>query len=597
MEILSRSVRYRTLRRTASLLVILWAVAMPVSAIGGPYPPAAGQPGSTAVPKDSPAFASWATGWEHYLPGEALDERWKTPEEAIGPAEGSPFDVVVLGRGGEITLTFDPPISVGDGWDFAVFENSFSDTFLELGYVEVSSGGIHFLRFDNDSMTPNPVPAYGTLDPTDVDGFAGKYRQGYGTPFDLRDLAEKDEVISGLVDLSGITHVRIVDVVGDGSCFDTSENVIFDPYPTVGSAGFDLDAIGVRHQYTGSVHPPDQPALSFAEDYPEGVPLTPKLQTSPFSDPDEGDIHLLTRWQIKEGTDFVSEETDESELVFDLTSSSCLTSLTVSWSVLADGVTYFCRVRFYDGGATQSEWSESFFFTTTAQSGDTDGDGIPDDQQLEPDSTVDLNGDGIRDVLQISDTFKVLNTFDESGQMGIEVSGVTLDSIESIDPDDIADAEGKPDDMPLGLLSFRLRGVPIGGVIDITVYLSEPAPSNGRWFRYDLMNGWHDHAASDPARILFGPGRMSLTLRLKDGDYGDADGVENGVISDPGGVGTRTSSGAADPGSLPPSGEAGFGGGGCFIATAAHHGTRPLGDAQKEEKWNSQMSRKSKRCL
>lgn len=32
---------------------------------------------------------------------------------------------------------------------------------------------------------------------------------------------------------------------GDGTYFDTSGDVIYDPYPTPGSAGFDLDAAGV----------------------------------------------------------------------------------------------------------------------------------------------------------------------------------------------------------------------------------------------------------------------------------------------------------------------------------------------------------------
>ena len=75
----------------------------------------------------------------------------------------------------------------------------------------------------------------------------GKYRQGYGTPFDLADLSDKPEVLSGDVDLSSISHVRIVDVVGDGTFLDSLGKVIYDPYPTSGSAGFDLDAVGVSN--------------------------------------------------------------------------------------------------------------------------------------------------------------------------------------------------------------------------------------------------------------------------------------------------------------------------------------------------------------
>ena len=213
----------------------------------GPYRPAAGIEGSHAIHMDDGAFIDWADEVEVYQVGENVDSTWQTPEKALGPAEGSSFEVVSLGAGGRITLTFDPPVSNGSGWDFAVFENGFEDTFLELGYVEVSSDGVIFVRFDNASLTPDPVPSFGAVDPTNIDGLAGKYRQGYGTPFDLEDLSGKPEVLQGDVDLSAITHIRIVDVVGDGTYLDTSGRFIYDLYPTFGSAGFDLDAVGVSN--------------------------------------------------------------------------------------------------------------------------------------------------------------------------------------------------------------------------------------------------------------------------------------------------------------------------------------------------------------
>ncbi len=41
--------------------------------------------------------------------------------------------------------------------------------------------------------------------------------------------------------------------MGDGSYLDTWGNIIYDPYPTTGSAGFDLDAIGVLNQGTSPI--------------------------------------------------------------------------------------------------------------------------------------------------------------------------------------------------------------------------------------------------------------------------------------------------------------------------------------------------------
>ncbi len=212
--------------------------------LAGPYAPAAGEVGSTAVASDDLSIVAWATGVASYVPGTNLDAEFRVPERAIGPAEGTSGDAVSLGRGGEITLVFDAAIRDGIGPDFAVFENNFSDSFLELGFVAVSSDGTNFFEFENDSLTPAPVNAFGSVDPTDIHNFAGKYRQGFGTPFDLEELADA----SPLLDITSVTHVRLTDIVGDGSQTDSSGDPIYDPFPTVGSAGLDVDGVAVFHQ-------------------------------------------------------------------------------------------------------------------------------------------------------------------------------------------------------------------------------------------------------------------------------------------------------------------------------------------------------------
>ncbi|NOZ40221.1 MAG: hypothetical protein GXP24_08350 [Planctomycetes bacterium] len=230
------------LRPTRRLVLVaaIW-VGLTAATRAGPYAPAAGQIGSMAIDKDDAAIAAWATGWENYAVGSHVDVEWQTPNKALGAAQGTSFDVVSLGRGGEITLTFDRPIRDGAGYDFAVFENGFGDQFLELAYVEVSSNGTDFFRFANDSLTAAAVSTYGTVDTTNVEGLAGKYRQGFGTPFDLAELSG----VLSFLDVRQVTHVRILDIVGDGTFFDTSGDILFDPFPTNGSGGFDLDAVGV----------------------------------------------------------------------------------------------------------------------------------------------------------------------------------------------------------------------------------------------------------------------------------------------------------------------------------------------------------------
>ncbi|HEX3725390.1 MAG TPA: PEP-CTERM sorting domain-containing protein [Pirellulales bacterium] len=248
----------RSMESLVQLLVFsstLTLLATTVSA--GPYAPAAGQPGSTAIANSSSAFVEWAGGYENLVrgpidianPAEGVASAGD-PSFALGPADGNSGHIVSLGDGGQITLTFAAPITNGAGADFAVFENGFSDTFLELAFVEVSSDGSDFVRFPAVSLTPttSQVAPFGALDPTNLDNLAGKYRAGFGTPFDLSQVAG----LSPLVDVSDIRFVRIVDVVGSiDPAYGTQDslgNLVNDPYPTAfASGGFDLNGVGAIH--------------------------------------------------------------------------------------------------------------------------------------------------------------------------------------------------------------------------------------------------------------------------------------------------------------------------------------------------------------
>ena len=531
------------------------------TAAAGPYAPAAGKTGSTAVSMDDPAFIDWASGWVDYVPGENLASTWMNPQKALGPAEGTSFDVVSLGSGGTITMTFDPPLSNGSGWDFAIFENSFSDTFLELAYVEVSSDGVHFIRFDNDSLTAGPVGGFGATDPTNIDGLGGKYRQGFGTPFDLADLSTKDDVLDGLVKLNEIAYVRIVDIIGDGTFFDTSGDVIWDPYPTAQSAGFDLDAVGVRyHQFVNSA--PNQPTLESPEDGSQDIPLNITLMSGVFSDENtaEGDFHYQSHWQVSQDASFATP-------LLDLISPVSLNTLILPGTLLTEDAVYYWRVRYFDSYEAGSEWSETYAFKTTATSTDGNGNGIPDAQELDTASAVDLDQNGIPDVSQINDQFKVLNTVDGSGQIALETTNPNdiIEFIESCTPDAYPEEGGesdKPKDIRYGLLSFRLRVQDAGAAATVIVYFSDPLPDTYKWYKYDLVKGWYIYTDT-----VFSADRQSLTFTLIDGGDGDADGLANGIIVDPVGAGSD----GAGVVVVPTSGSAGISGSGgiCFISAAA----------------------------
>lgn len=225
-------------------------------AVAGPFAPAAGQPGSTAIAANDPMFVGWATGFENLMrgpqniasPGGALASAG-SGANALGPADATSANggpIVSLGDGGRITLSFAAAITDGPGYDFAVFENGFGDEFLELAFVEVSTNGTDFVRFPAISLTPTAaqVGSFAPLDPTNIDNLAGKYRAGFGTPFDLAAIAGLSPAVNPLE----INFVRIVDVVGSLALgtVDSLGNPVNDPYPTAfASGGFDLDAVGV----------------------------------------------------------------------------------------------------------------------------------------------------------------------------------------------------------------------------------------------------------------------------------------------------------------------------------------------------------------
>jgi YVTN family beta-propeller protein len=159
-------------------------------------------------------------------------------------------------------------------------------------------------------------------------------------------------------------------------------------------------------------------------------------------------------------------------------------------------------------------------------------------------------------VSHVSDEVEWVNTVNTGEQIGIrgKTNVIKIDTLLSIDPNTIIDKIDKPERLPFGLLSFNLTVNSPGDVAEVIVYLSEPARSGDKWYKYDSVNGWQDYSAHS----WFSADRKSVTLELKDGGYGDADGMANGVIVDPSGLGSSKDSSSS-----------GGGGGGCFIATAS----------------------------
>ena len=233
----------------------------PVDPEHGPFCGAVGTEGCNAIKADSSAIVAWATGvtvtrGPRNIANPDLGlAATGTESNAIGMATlNDVYDVVSLGDGGSALVTFARPIRNGEGPDFAVYENGFSDNSLELAFVEVSTDGQRFVRFPATCLTQTETQLAnaGQTDPTNLNNLAGKFRIGYGTPFDLEELRD-----STGINIDSIVYVRVVDVVGSINpqygTYDAYGHIINDPWPTPFEAsGYDLTGVAVLHENTNT---------------------------------------------------------------------------------------------------------------------------------------------------------------------------------------------------------------------------------------------------------------------------------------------------------------------------------------------------------
>ena len=336
----------------------------------------------------------------------------------------------------------------------------------------------------------------------------------------------------------------------------------FDPLTDDAAQDSDGDGLSNLDEFLAGSDPlvpqdnfePDTPTLAAPANHLV-VALTPVLKTNPFEDPNSGDFHSATRWRIFRESDDVC--------VFDITSEYSLTELEIPKLILDENKNYHWQARHYDNHGTPSEWSGSRSFTTRNNTEDNDGNGIPDDQEV--DMHADLDRDGTWDADQ--NTIKCVKA-GEGKSLGVSFKGSTnVVEIESIsaEPQDgnqiLSGGSSNPDYFPFGLINFKLVMDQPGDSAEIKIYFSEPAPADGRWFKYDpIESTWTDYSDQTD----FSSDRTFLTLYLEDGGEGDADGTVNGIIVDPSGVAV-SSSGFGGSGS---SGGAG-GASGCFIGSAS----------------------------
>jgi hypothetical protein len=163
----------------------------------------------------------------------------------------------------------------------------------------------------------------------------------------------------------------------------------------------------------------------------------------------------------------------------------------------------------------------------------------------------------------------------ETCYMGMACEKGSLTYYEARDPDSklssdyIEDMNNRPKNLIYGLIAFDVK-LSQGSDAVVTIFLPEPASAEYKWYKYSKTRGWFDFSrdmisggTGDGAE--FNHDRTQVILHITDGGDYDDDGIADGHVKDPSGLGDSTTVGSwhdQDGGTS-----------GCFIASSAQVGS------------------------
>ena len=342
---------------------------------------------------------------------------------------------------------------------------------------------------------------------------------------------------------SAEAHYIPIEMDNDGDGIPDDWEAHFGLNPRVDDADGDLDQDGIsnRDEFRAGLEPDDPgvgksplaPELLFPESDAR-VECNPLLDVGDFSDVD-GDAHIATQWQVYHN--------GSTNCLLDVVTNRWLTLLRVPLLLLNGDGTYSWRVRFFDSGGRASAWSARAYFTTQATEDDLDGNGISDNQE----------GGVVQAQVTRSASSPAIRCEPTDLVVASEAIVAEIQQMALIDPKELEIDEATPDHLPSAMLAYKLVLHRPGQRALVTFKLSDPAPAGATWIKHDAVNGWQDYSH----HAAISADRRSVTVEVKDGAYGDADGVANGIIVDPAGLAIAPIAPTASGGS----------GGRCFIST------------------------------
>jgi hypothetical protein len=293
----------------------------------------------------------------------------------------------------------------------------------------------------------------------------------------------------------------------------TNNNYDADSYPQIDSGqvtwgeydGSDVE-IFLYDPYWSN-RPPNDPVNLSPVNGSINLAIVPTLHSSAFSDPDLGDTHAASQWQIRTSSGSYSSP------IFDTgVDDSNLTSITIPSGVLSYSTTYYWHVRYQDNHDAWSSWSVETSFTTAMAPA-----GCP----------------------QVSSATG-------TGSTSFCATQGTLGNLTAV-PENALPAEGKPNlEFPHGFFSFEITGLASGETVTLTITLPSAAPVGTQYWKYgptqeNNLNHWYQIPMGDD------DGDNVITITLVDGGLGDDDLTANGVIVDQGGPGNPPAGGRGVP--------------------------------------------------
>ncbi|MFC1862610.1 choice-of-anchor U domain-containing protein [Thermodesulfobacteriota bacterium] len=175
--------------------------------------------------------------------------------------------------------------------------------------------------------------------------------------------------------------------------------------------------------------------------------------------------------------------------------------------------------------------------------------------------TGDLTGVDSPEIVTMNADKNVTATF-----LRVELDlGIQILDLNAVDPDDINEIAGKPQDFLYGMMEIEIEVAGLGATGAVTVTLPSPAPAGYEWYKYTATLGWilfgrNEISGGSGDGAEFNPGRDQITIYITDNGPYDTDPTP-GIIKDPLGLGSTSFSPQQSNSS------SGSSSGGCFISS------------------------------